>query len=54
MVWLAGGLLLYVAYRVSQGKPLFKRISVPEASLTRSGEPEAPRPHRAVTAPPHL
>ena len=40
-VWLGGGLLLYVAYRVSQDKPLLKRITVPEASLTRGGAPEA-------------
>jgi APA family basic amino acid/polyamine antiporter len=31
--WLAGGLVLYVAYRTTQGKPLLKRVVVPEKAL---------------------
>src|SRR3954468_12506532 len=31
--WLAGGIVLYVAYRGPQGKPLLKRVVVPEAAL---------------------
>src|SRR4051812_41914894 len=31
--WLAGGLVLYVAYRGTQGKPLLKRVVVPERAL---------------------
>jgi APA family basic amino acid/polyamine antiporter len=41
LVWMGGGLALYVVYRLSQDKPLTKRITVPEATLTRSGRPEA-------------
>jgi APA family basic amino acid/polyamine antiporter len=33
--WMAFGVLLYVAYRTSQGKPVLKRVTVPEAALTR-------------------
>src|SRR3954451_23218127 len=32
---MACGLTLYLGYRTSQGKPVFKRITVPEAALTR-------------------
>jgi basic amino acid/polyamine antiporter, APA family len=31
--WLAAGLVLYVTYRVTQGKPLLKRVVVPERAL---------------------
>jgi APA family basic amino acid/polyamine antiporter len=31
--WLIGGLVLYVIYRKTEGKPLFKRVTVPEAAL---------------------
>src|ERR671938_655268 len=31
--WLASGLVLYVAYRGTQGKPLLKRVVVPERAL---------------------
>src|SRR5919199_161139 len=31
--WLACGLLFYVAYRTTQGKPLLKRVVVPEKAL---------------------
>ena len=33
--WLAFGALLYVGYRLSEDKPLLKRITVPEKVLTR-------------------
>jgi basic amino acid/polyamine antiporter, APA family len=33
--WMAFGVLVYVYYRISEDKPLLKRISVPEAVLTR-------------------
>jgi len=36
--WLAFGLVLYVVYRLSQEKPLLRRVTVPEAAL-RAGEP---------------
>jgi len=32
--WLTAGVLLYVTYRVSQEKPVFRRVTVPERSLT--------------------
>jgi APA family basic amino acid/polyamine antiporter len=41
LLWLAFGLVLYVSYRTSQGKPVFKRVTVPERALTRRDEPEA-------------
>jgi basic amino acid/polyamine antiporter, APA family len=33
--WMAFGVLLYVYYRISEDKPLLKRITVPEKVLTR-------------------
>jgi APA family basic amino acid/polyamine antiporter len=33
--WMGFGVALYVAYRTSQGKPLLRRVTVPEAALTR-------------------
>jgi APA family basic amino acid/polyamine antiporter len=39
--WMAFGVALYVIYRVSESKPLFRRITVPESALTRtSDQPE--------------
>jgi APA family basic amino acid/polyamine antiporter len=38
MGWLAFGIVLYVVYRLSQEKPLLRRVTVPEAAL-RAGEP---------------
>ena len=35
LVWMAFGISLYVGYRTSQGKPVLKRVTVPEAALTR-------------------
>jgi basic amino acid/polyamine antiporter, APA family len=35
ILWMACGITLYLGYRTSQGKPVFKRITVPEAALTR-------------------
>jgi APA family basic amino acid/polyamine antiporter len=34
--WLLGGLVLYVVYRAGSEKPLTRRYTVPEASLTRT------------------
>jgi basic amino acid/polyamine antiporter, APA family len=33
--WLLGGIVLYVAYRRSDGNPLLKRVTVPERALRR-------------------
>jgi APA family basic amino acid/polyamine antiporter len=33
--WMAVGVAMYVVYRTSQGKPVLKRVTVPEAALTR-------------------
>ena len=33
--WLLGGLVLYVAYRRSDGNPLLKRVTIPERALRR-------------------
>ena len=33
LAWMAGGLLLYVIYRTTQGKPLLRRVTVAEATL---------------------
>jgi APA family basic amino acid/polyamine antiporter len=35
VVWMVIGISLYVGYRTSQGKPVLKRVTVPEAALTR-------------------
>jgi APA family basic amino acid/polyamine antiporter len=40
LAWMAFGVGLYVYYRVSEGKPLTKRVTVPEKALTRE-TPEA-------------
>src|SRR5436190_5136786 len=37
--WMLGGLALYLAYRLSEGKPVFKRVTIPEQAL-RSEPPE--------------
>ena len=39
-VWMLGGLALYVIYRRSQGKPLTKRFTIPEAALKEAQEVE--------------
>jgi basic amino acid/polyamine antiporter, APA family len=39
--WMAIGVTLYVAYRRSNGKPVFKRVTIPERALTRSERPQA-------------
>ncbi len=41
--WLAGGLLMYVAYRRSQGQPLLQRLTVPEEDLRRGTARKAAR-----------
>jgi APA family basic amino acid/polyamine antiporter len=33
--WLVGGLVLYLTYRVSEGKSILRRVTVPEAALRR-------------------
>ena len=33
--WMVAGISLYLGYRLSQGKHVFKRVTVPEAALTR-------------------
>src|SRR5215216_1446043 len=38
--WMAGGLLLYVVYRTTQGKTLTKRVVVPEKALRREATRE--------------
>jgi APA family basic amino acid/polyamine antiporter len=38
--WMAGGLLLYVVYRLTQGKSLTKRVLVPERALRREATRE--------------
>ena len=35
--WLVVGVGMYVWFRTSDGKPVFKRVTVPEKALTRSG-----------------
>jgi APA family basic amino acid/polyamine antiporter len=37
--WMLGGLALYLIYRVSEAKPVFKRVTIPEQAL-RSEPPE--------------
>jgi APA family basic amino acid/polyamine antiporter len=34
-IWLSAGLVLYVAYRKTQGKPIRQRVTIPEADLRR-------------------
>ena len=39
--WLLGGLLLYVIYRKTEGKPLLRRVTIPERALRHEAlEPE--------------
>jgi APA family basic amino acid/polyamine antiporter len=38
--WMAFGVALYVSYRTSEGKPVTRRVTVPEKALTREA-PEA-------------
>jgi basic amino acid/polyamine antiporter, APA family len=33
--WLVGGVILYIAYRTSEGKSILRRVTVPEAALRR-------------------
>jgi APA family basic amino acid/polyamine antiporter len=37
--WMLGGLALYLVYRVSEGKPVFRRVTIPEQAL-RTEAPE--------------
>jgi basic amino acid/polyamine antiporter, APA family len=38
LVWMAFGLALYVIYRTSEGKPVFKRVTIPAGALTKERE----------------
>jgi basic amino acid/polyamine antiporter, APA family len=41
LAWLAGGLVLYVAYRRIDGNPLLRRVTIPESALRlEQAEPE--------------
>jgi basic amino acid/polyamine antiporter, APA family len=35
VIWMVAGISLYLGYRISQGKDVFKRVTVPESALTR-------------------
>ncbi len=35
LAWMAFGIVMYVVYRISDGKPVFRRVVVPEAALRR-------------------
>ena len=39
--WMAFGIVLYVAYRLAEGKPILKRVTIPERALTRRGKTKA-------------
>jgi len=39
-LWMLGGLVLYLVYRLGQGKPLRKRFTIPEAALQEAEEAE--------------
>jgi APA family basic amino acid/polyamine antiporter len=39
--WMAFGVGLYVVYRVAEGKPILKRVTIPEHALTRRGHTTA-------------
>jgi basic amino acid/polyamine antiporter, APA family len=39
--WMTFGIVLYVAYRLSEGKPVLKRVTIPERALTRRGTAKA-------------
>src|SRR5205085_2524192 len=38
--WLLAGLLLYIAYRTSEQKPLLRRVTIPDRALRYEPEPE--------------
>jgi APA family basic amino acid/polyamine antiporter len=38
LVWMALGLLLYVVYRTTEGKPLLRRVTIPATALSRERE----------------
>jgi basic amino acid/polyamine antiporter, APA family len=39
--WMVFGIALYVAYRLAEGKPILKRVTIPERALTRRGRTKA-------------
>jgi APA family basic amino acid/polyamine antiporter len=38
LAWMAFGLALYVIYRTTEGKPVFKRVTIPAGALARERE----------------
>jgi basic amino acid/polyamine antiporter, APA family len=40
LAWMAFGIVLYVVYRTTEGKPLLKRVTVPESALRAERAPE--------------
>ena len=38
LAWMAFGIVMYVVYRISDGKPVLRRVVVPEAALRREVE----------------
>ena len=39
--WMVAGIALYVGYRLAEGKPILKRVTIPERALTRRGRTKA-------------
>jgi len=39
LVWMVGGVALYLVYRLTEGKPVYRRVTIPEQAL-RSEPPE--------------
>ena len=39
--WMTFGIALYVGYRLAEGKPILKRVTIPERALTRRGSAKA-------------
>ena len=39
--WMVVGIALYVGYRLVEGKPILKRVTIPERALTRRGRTKA-------------
>ena len=39
--WMVVGVALYVGYRLAEGKPILKRVTIPERALTRRGRTKA-------------
>ena len=41
LLWMAFGVILYIVYRLAEDKPLLRRVSVPEQTLTRRAQATA-------------